>query len=151
MLCGAKPNPQNAVCPGRIDTNIFENMEVREVDREKVRVEFTPGRSECNVAMLFQLIAQGVSFTVLSILWLPYLSASMKISGVFMFLDALCGKQILRGCSLPRPMVPVRTGKIPLTRGKAGSSWDVAQLVTFLCSHGARHITGSQACMRGGT
>jgi hypothetical protein len=35
-------------------------------------------------------------------------------------------------------------GKIPLTQGKAGSSWDVAQLVTFLCSHGARHITGSQ-------
>lgn len=66
----------NVVCPGAIDTNIDDNTEHRDLDKEKEPVEFPEG-------------------------------------------------------------------SIPLTDGQAGTSDDVADLVAFLASDRARHITGT--------
>ena len=41
-------------------------------------------------------------------------------------------------------------GDIPLTEGKAGTSEDVAEIVTFLASDHARHITGTPVWIDGG-
>lgn len=41
-------------------------------------------------------------------------------------------------------------GDIPITGGKAGTSEDVAEIVTFLASEKARHITGSPVWIDGG-
>ena len=41
-------------------------------------------------------------------------------------------------------------GAIPLTDGKAGSSYDVAELVLFLASDRSKHITGSPVWIDGG-
>jgi NAD(P)-dependent dehydrogenase (short-subunit alcohol dehydrogenase family) len=52
---------------------------------------------------------------------------------------------------LERVRYPVEypQGKVPLTRGKGGSSDDVAKLVTFLMSDDARHITGTEVWIDG--
>lgn len=41
-------------------------------------------------------------------------------------------------------------GNIPLTNGKPGSSEQVAELVAFLSSAAASHITGTEVCIDGG-
>ena len=41
-------------------------------------------------------------------------------------------------------------GKIPLTDGEAGSSYDVAELVLFLASERSKHITGTPVWIDGG-
>jgi NAD(P)-dependent dehydrogenase (short-subunit alcohol dehydrogenase family) len=41
-------------------------------------------------------------------------------------------------------------GQIPLTQGEAGTSQEVAELVLFLVSDRARHITGSPVWIDGG-
>ncbi|MGQ7791258.1 SDR family oxidoreductase [Faunimonas sp. B44] len=73
----------NVICPGRIDTEIEENTEPRNVEREKEPVEFPEG-------------------------------------------------------------------KIPLTDGAAGTAMHVADLVLFLVSERARHITGTPVWIDGG-
>lgn len=49
-----------------------------------------------------------------------------------------------------REPVDYPTGKIPLTRGEPGTSRDVAELVLFLVSDRARHITGTPVWIDGG-
>ncbi|WP_084363497.1 SDR family NAD(P)-dependent oxidoreductase [Rhizobium sp. RU36D] len=41
-------------------------------------------------------------------------------------------------------------GDIPLTQGAAGKAQDVAEVIAFLCSSGARHVTGSPVWIDGG-
>lgn len=49
-----------------------------------------------------------------------------------------------------RPPVNFPEGKIPLTGGKPGSSNQVAEVVWFLASDGASHITGTEIFIDGG-
>jgi NAD(P)-dependent dehydrogenase (short-subunit alcohol dehydrogenase family) len=73
----------NVICPGAIETNIDENTEKKNVEREKEPVDFPEG-------------------------------------------------------------------EIPLTRGAPGSSEQVAELVLFLASDAASHITGTEMWIDGG-
>jgi NAD(P)-dependent dehydrogenase (short-subunit alcohol dehydrogenase family) len=41
-------------------------------------------------------------------------------------------------------------GSIPLTRGRSGKAEQVAELVLFLCSERASHITGTEVWIDGG-
>ena len=41
-------------------------------------------------------------------------------------------------------------GDIPLTGGKSGKAADVADVIVFLCSDGARHVTGTPVWIDGG-
>jgi NAD(P)-dependent dehydrogenase (short-subunit alcohol dehydrogenase family) len=49
-----------------------------------------------------------------------------------------------------REPVTFHSGRIPLTRGKSGTSEEVAQLVVFLSSDWASHITGTEMWIDGG-
>jgi NAD(P)-dependent dehydrogenase (short-subunit alcohol dehydrogenase family) len=49
-----------------------------------------------------------------------------------------------------KPAVEFPEGQIPLTRGKPGTAEQVAQLIWFLCSDAARHITGTEVFIDGG-
>jgi NAD(P)-dependent dehydrogenase (short-subunit alcohol dehydrogenase family) len=49
-----------------------------------------------------------------------------------------------------REAVDYPDGQIPLTRGAPGRSQDVAELVLFLVSPRARHITGTPVWIDGG-
>jgi NAD(P)-dependent dehydrogenase (short-subunit alcohol dehydrogenase family) len=49
-----------------------------------------------------------------------------------------------------KPAVEFPEGQIPLTRGEPGTAAQVAQLIWFLCSDAARHITGTEVFIDGG-
>jgi NAD(P)-dependent dehydrogenase (short-subunit alcohol dehydrogenase family) len=73
----------NVICPGAIETNIQENTETRNVEKEREPVEYPQG-------------------------------------------------------------------EIPLTDGEPGTSEQVAELVAFLASEAASHITGTEMWIDGG-
>ncbi|MDL2401858.1 SDR family oxidoreductase [Rhizobium mayense] len=57
---------------------------------------------------------------------------------------------VKRNQDLARIPVIWPEGDIPITGGKAGRSEDVAEVVTFLASDAARHVTGSPVWIDGG-
>lgn len=56
----------------------------------------------------------------------------------------------LRNIDKVREPVTYHSGRIPLTRGKSGTSEQCAQLVMFLASDWASHITGTEMWIDGG-
>lgn len=59
-------------------------------------------------------------------------------------------KTTKRNVERVKPDVEFPEGSIPLTRGKSGKPDQVAELVLFLCSERADHITGTEVWIDGG-
>lgn len=59
-------------------------------------------------------------------------------------------KTTKRNVERVKPDVEFPEGSIPLTRGKSGKPEQVAELVLFLCSERANHITGTEVWIDGG-
>jgi NAD(P)-dependent dehydrogenase (short-subunit alcohol dehydrogenase family) len=85
--------------------------------------------------------------------------AALELAGDGIRVNVVCpgsiatpihGKTVQRELENVGPAVEYPEGTVPLNHGKVGSARDVAQLMLFLASDAARHITGTEIWIDGG-